>query len=81
LCRGPVLEGIGVAHRPAHPLDQLAGEMVGFEVGADDSLAVDDLAIALRGVGDDQYLGHWDPPPLGAPDTIVAEPCPQVKTR
>jgi hypothetical protein len=55
--------------------------MVGLEVGAGDSLAIDDLAVALRGVGDDQYLGHGPLLRLGAPDTIVAEPWAQVKIR
>jgi hypothetical protein len=54
-----VLELVGVEYRPADALDQLAGEVVGFEVGGGDALAIDDRVVGvLRLVGDYEDLRH-----------------------
>jgi demethylmenaquinone methyltransferase/2-methoxy-6-polyprenyl-1,4-benzoquinol methylase len=59
---GPVvllLDLVGVLDRPADALDQLAREVVRLEIGADDSLAIDDGARGpLGGIGHYEYLGH-----------------------
>ena len=62
-----MLERIGVEHRPADPLDQLTGEVIGLEVGGGNPLAIHDCArLLLWGIGNDEYLRHGVPPSLGA---------------
>jgi hypothetical protein len=74
-----VLELIGVDDGPADPLDQLAREVVGLEIGGADPLSVDDGVGGVLGrVGDYEDLGHGGLLRLGDP-TMAEEAWPLVK--
>jgi uncharacterized repeat protein (TIGR01451 family) len=74
-----VLKLLGVDHGPADTLDQLAGEMIRLQVGADDPLSIDDRVRGLGRVGDYEYLWHGDASSVGCRDSIAAVPWRQVK--
>jgi hypothetical protein len=73
-----VLQFVGVADRPADPLHQLTGEMLGLKAGARDPLPVDDLAGALGRIGDHQYLRHLSSSSSRFVPSIASQPSSQV---
>jgi hypothetical protein len=74
-----LFDRVGIVHGPAHPLDQLTGEVVGLQVGGGYSLSIHDPVRGLLGdVGDYEYLRHCSLL-VGDADSIALKPEAEVK--